>query len=183
MSQPNPTSYDMMNVINSNSMNPMVSNIYFTGQADVGSVVGNGNYGRGATISAVGFMTNDWLHETGSPWLRSTYNKMRTVAKNPRFKAFASLGASKLAEYAAENMEPGQTRGAVYLIAAGLATHSAGEALNVTAASTVILFSPMDAGVSKPAAALGAITFGFMTVYDANLALEYFNNASKDFSR
>jgi len=106
---------------------------------------------------------------------------LKDALKNPKVTAVVSLGASKLAEYAANKMEPGKARGTIYLVSAGLATTSALEAIKVAAASYVLAVTTVETGVSTPVAVLTGLIFTRLAIYDINLASEYFWKAIEDY--
>ena len=82
----------------------------------IGALIYGGNFGegfkQGALIAGSAVIYNEWSHRL---------NAMKSWVRNPRVKAILSLGASKLAEYAGNELEPGFVRGVVYLTSGALA--------------------------------------------------------------
>ena len=102
---------------------------------------------------------------------------------NPRARAILSLGASKLAEYAANNLEPGKARGAVFLVGAGLASYATVEATIVAAGSWVVMTGGIATG-NVPAAIGGGLLFfasSGVAAYDLRLSAQLYYYAVGDF--
>ncbi|PJC65146.1 MAG: hypothetical protein CO021_00635 [Deltaproteobacteria bacterium CG_4_9_14_0_2_um_filter_42_21] len=122
-------------------------------------------------------------HDKFLPWLKEAAARARPLAGNPRVRAFASLGAAKLAEYAGDHMEPGTARGLVYLASAALAFESGFSSVGAGTASFVVAFTTAETGIG----ALGGVAIGtfFFSVaaYDAQHVVTYYRKAEADFGR
>ena len=118
-------------------------------------------------------------HDKFLPWLKEAAARARPLAGNPRVRAFASLGAAKLAEYAGDHMEPGTARGLVYLASAALAFESGFSSVGAGTASFIAAATGFGGPVGVFA---GSLFFGF-AYYDAELSITYYRKAQVDFSR
>lgn len=102
-----------------------------------------------------------------------------------RVRGLLSLGASLVADYAANNMEPGIPRGIVNSIAGILAVDSAFAFGVASISSFAAAFTTPP--VVGPFGAVVAVHVGFgfagLAVYDVFLAAEYFERAAQDFNR
>jgi RHS repeat-associated protein len=106
---------------------------------------------------------------------------LKRALKNPRVTAILSLGAAKLAEYAASKMQPGKARAGVYAASGVLAFASAYTAAQVGVASYAIAFTTAETGIGF----LGGLTVGsgafYLAYYDIRLMEEYLRKAFEDF--
>ncbi len=109
---------------------------------------------------------------------------LKSAMDDPRFRWGLSLGASVVADYAAENMEPGYPRAAVNALAALLAAESAAQGAMYAGAGAAMLLEPIPDPtdtVTRSAGATAVVLGTAMFAVSVKVGWDAWEQATADF--
>jgi len=127
---------------------------------------------------------NRYAYVLGNPlvYVDQDGQSFKDVLKNPRFRAIASLGASKLAEVASKKLPPGKARGVALLASAALTADSLYFSVAVSGGSFIVAFgsAPVSSPYGPPLAAAVGVVFAGLAISDAMLLDELLRRAHEN---
>jgi RHS repeat-associated protein len=120
----------------------------------------------------------NWVDPLG---LLNLKNSLADILRNPKFRAGATFGGAILAEYLANQMDPGVARGFIYLASSGMAIYSSTQWAEVAIGAFLVATTTAPTGIGPYIGVIVGSGASFLAIYDFVLAVEYFEKAIEDF--